>query len=276
VTLKRPLTCCIDLRGRVGVVTGGYGVLGGSMADGLAAAGVKVAVLGRNREAAEAKAAALRESGAEALALVADVLDECQIRAAREQLLAAWGRVDMLVNAAGGHIAEARTDHAPAFAMPLPAFDEVVRLNLHGTVYPTLLFGEAMAHQQKGSVVNISSMAATQAVSGVLGYSVAKAAIENFTRWMAVDLARRCGAGLRVNAIAPGFFVAKQNQSVLLRPDGTLTDRARTILARTPMGRFGDPADLQGPVLWLCSDAAVFVTGAVIPVDGGFSADSGI
>jgi NAD(P)-dependent dehydrogenase (short-subunit alcohol dehydrogenase family) len=246
------------------------------MADGLAGAGVKVAVLGRNREAAEAKAAALRAIGAEAMVLVADVLDECQMRAARDRLLSAWERVDMLVNAAGGHVPEARTDHGPAFAMPLPAFDEVVRLNLHGTVYPTLLFGEAMARQKKGSVVNISSMAATQAVSGVLGYSVAKAAIENFTRWMAVDLARRCGEGLRVNAIAPGFFVAKQNNSVLLHPDGSLTGRARTILARTPMGRFGDPADLQGPVLWLCSDAAAFVTGAVIPVDGGFSADSGI
>jgi NAD(P)-dependent dehydrogenase (short-subunit alcohol dehydrogenase family) len=265
-----------DLRGRVAVVTGGYGVLGGSMADGLAAAGVKVAVLGRSREAAEAKAAALRDGGAEAMALVADVLDECQMRAARDRLLSAWERVDMLINSAGGHVPEARTDHGPAFAMPLPAFDEVVRLNLHGTVYPTLLFGEAMARQKKGAVVNVSSMAATQAVSGVLGYSVAKAAIENFTRWMAVDLARRCGEGLRVNAIAPGFFVAKQNRGVLLHPDGSLTDRARTILARTPMGRFGDPTDLQGPVLWLCSDAAAFVTGAVIPVDGGFSADSGI
>jgi NAD(P)-dependent dehydrogenase (short-subunit alcohol dehydrogenase family) len=265
-----------DLRGRVAVVTGGYGVLGGSMADGLAAAGVKVAVLGRHCEPAEAKAATLRENGVEAMALVADVLDECQIRAARERLLSTWGRVDMLVNAAGGHVPEARTDHGPAFAMPLPAFDEVVRLNLHGTVYPTLLFGEAMARQKKGSVVNVSSMAATQAVSGVLGYSVAKAAVENFTRWMAVDLARRCGEGLRVNAIAPGFFVAKQNRGVLLHADGSLTSRARTILARTPMGRFGDPADLQGPVLWLCSDAAAFVTGAVIPVDGGFSADSGI
>ena len=160
--------------------------------------------------------------------------------------------------------------------MPLPAFDEVVRLNLHGTVYPTLLFGESMAQRKSGSVVNISSMAATQAVSGVVGYSAAKAAIENFTRWMAVDLARRYGAGLRVNAIAPGFFVAKQNRGVLMQEDGTPTERARTILARTPMGRFGDPADLQGPVLWLCSDAAAFVTGAVIPVDGGFGADSGI
>jgi NAD(P)-dependent dehydrogenase (short-subunit alcohol dehydrogenase family) len=266
----------LDIRGRVAVVTGGYGVLGGSMAEGLAAAGARLAILGRNRKAAEAMVASLRREGAEAMALVADVLEECELRAAREQLLAAWGRVDILVNAAGGHVPEARTDHAPPFMMPLPAFDEVVRLNLHGTVYPTLLFGESMAQRKSGSVVNISSMAATQAVSGVVGYSAAKAAIENFTRWMAVDLARRYGAGLRVNAIAPGFFVAKQNRGVLMQEDGTPTERARTILARTPMGRFGDPADLQGPVLWLCSDAAAFVTGAVIPVDGGFGADSGI
>lgn len=263
-------------RGRVAVVTGGYGVLGGSMAEGLAAAGAKVAVLGRHREAAEAKVAALRASGSEAMPLVADVLDEAQLRAACDEVLSAWGCVDILVNAAGGHVREARTDQQPPFVMPLPAFDEVVRLNLHGTVYPTLVFGEAMAHRKKGAVVNISSMAATQAVSGVFGYSAAKAAIENFTRWMAVDLARRYGEGVRVNAIAPGFFVAKQNRGVLLGPDGTPTERARTILARTPMGRFGDPVDLQGPVLWLCSDAAAFVTGAVIPVDGGFSADSGI
>jgi NAD(P)-dependent dehydrogenase (short-subunit alcohol dehydrogenase family) len=266
----------LGVRGRVAVVTGGYGVLGGSMAEGLAAAGARVAILGRSPQAAEAKVAALRRGGADAIALVADVLDEAQLRAARERLLSEWGRVDILVNAAGGHVPEARTDHAPPFMMPLPAFDEVVRLNLHGTVYPTLLFGEAMAQRKVGSVVNISSMAATQAVSGVVGYSAAKAAIENFTRWMAVDLARRYGPGLRVNAIAPGFFVAKQNRGVLIGEDGRPTERARTILARTPMGRFGDPEDLQGPVLWLCSDAAAFVTGAVIPVDGGFGADSGI
>jgi len=265
-----------DLRGRVAVVTGGYGVLGGAMAEGLAAAGVRVAVLGRSPEAAAEKVAELSQAGAEAMPLVADVLTECALRKARERVIAAWGRVDILVNAAGGHVPEARTDHAPPFVMPLPAFDEVVRLNLHGTVYPTLVFGEAMAQQKKGSVVNVSSMAATQAVSGVFGYSAAKAAIENFTRWMAVDLARRYGQGLRVNALAPGFFVAKQNRGVLLGPDGAPTERARTILARTPMGRFGDPSDLQGPLLWLCSDAAAFVTGAVIPVDGGFSADSGI
>jgi NAD(P)-dependent dehydrogenase (short-subunit alcohol dehydrogenase family) len=265
-----------DLEGRVAVVTGGYGVLGSSIAEALGAVGAKVVVLGRNQRAAEAKAENLQRAGTAAIGLVADVLDDKALVAARTALLAEWGRVDILVNAAGGHVAEARTDHAPAFEMSLPAFDDVVRLNLHGTVYPTLVFGEAMALEGRGSIVNISSMAATLALSGVLGYSVAKAAIESFTRWMAVDLARRFGEGLRVNAIAPGFFVAKQNRGVLVRPDGSLTERARAILARTPMGRFGDPAELQGPVLWLCSDAASFVTGAVIPVDGGFSADSGI
>jgi NAD(P)-dependent dehydrogenase (short-subunit alcohol dehydrogenase family) len=265
-----------ELEGRVAVVTGGYGVLGGSMAEALGRAGARVVVLGRNHAAAEAKAVALQQEGIAAMGLVADVLDERALVAARESLLAEWGRVDVLVNAAGGHVAEARTDQKPAFEMSLPAFEQVVRLNLHGTVYPTLVFGEAMARQKRGSVVNVSSMAATLALSGVLGYSVAKAAVESFTRWMAVELARRFGEGLRVNAIAPGFFVAKQNRAALLREDGSLTERARKIIERTPMGRFGDPGELQGPVLWLCSDAASFVTGAVVPVDGGFSADSGI
>jgi NAD(P)-dependent dehydrogenase (short-subunit alcohol dehydrogenase family) len=265
-----------DLKDRVAVVTGGYGVLGGSMAEALGAAGARVVVLGRDHKAAEAKAVELQNAGIGALGLCADVLEERSLVRAREALLAEWGRVDILINAAGGHIAAARTDHAPAFEMSLPAYEDVVRLNLHGTVYPTLVFGEAMARQRRGSVVNISSMAATLALSGVLGYSVAKAAVESFTRWMAVDLARRFGDGLRVNAIAPGFFVAKQNRAALLEEDGSLTERARKIIARTPMGRFGDPAELRGPVLWLCSDAASFVTGAVVPVDGGFSADGGI
>ncbi len=266
-----------DLAGRVAVVTGGYGVLGGSMAEALGRAGARVVVLGRDHEAAEAKAVALQEAGIAAMGLVADVLDE---RGARPGAGGAPRRVG-----AGRHPGQRRRGprgrgadrrHVPAFEMSLPAFEEVVRLNLHGTVYPTLVFGEAMARQGKGSVVNISSMAATLALSGVLGYSVAKAAVESFTRWMAVDLARRFGEGLRVNAIAPGFFVAKQNRGALVREDGSPTERAQKILARTPMGRFGDPAELQGPVLWLLSDAASFVTGAVIPVDGGFSADSGI
>jgi NAD(P)-dependent dehydrogenase (short-subunit alcohol dehydrogenase family) len=265
-----------DLRGRVAVVTGGYGVLGKSMAAALSRAKVKVAVLGRRREAAEAQAAELRQSGAEAMALVADVLEEPQLASARDELVSAWGRVDILINAAGGNVARARTDDRSVLEMPTDAFAEVVALNLHGSVLPSLIFGQVMARQKKGSIINISSMAAQQAISGVLGYSVAKAGIDNFTRWMAVEMARKYGDGIRVNAIAPGFFVADQNRAVLINPDGSYTTRARTIIDRTPMGRFGTPEELNGAVQWLCSDAASFVTGAVIPIDGGFSAFSGV
>jgi len=265
-----------ELKDRVAVVTGGYGVLGGSLAEALAAAGARVAVLGRNRESGERKAEELRKTGAQAMAVVASALDEAELKSARDAVVKAWGGIDILVNAAGGNVARARTDNVTPFRLPLDAFDEVLRLNLHGTVYPTLVFGEAMAERKKGSVVNISSMAAQRPLKGVSGYSAAKAGVDSFTRWLAVELARHHGPGLRVNAIAPGFFVTKQNKAVLVNSDGTPTDRGRSILARTPMGRFGDPSELQGALLWLCSDAASFVTGVVIPVDGGFSADGGI
>jgi NAD(P)-dependent dehydrogenase (short-subunit alcohol dehydrogenase family) len=180
------------------------------------------------------------------------------------------------VNAAGGNVARARSDDRDIFEVPLDAHDEVLRLNLHGTVLPSLEFAAGMAARGQGSIVNISSMAAQQAVTGVLGYSLAKAGVENFTRWLAVDMARRHGAGIRVNAIAPGFFITTQNRNVLLDPDGSYTERSRSILARTPMRRFGVPEELVGAVQWLCSDAASFVTGVVIPIDGGFSSFSGV
>ena len=265
-----------DLTGKVAVVTGGYGVLGGAMAAGLAAAGARVAVLGRRRDAGEEKAEAMRANGHEAMALAADVLDEAALAAARDELLAAWGKVDILVNGAGGNVQRARTDGVPPFDMPMDAFDEVVKLNLHGSVAPSMAFGRAMADAGRGSIVNVSSMAAMQAISGVLGYSVAKAAIDNFTKWLAVDLARQCGAGLRVNAIAPGFFLATQNRGVLIDAEGNYTARAQTIIARTPMGRFGAPEELIGALVFFCSDASTFVTGTVLPVDGGFSAYSGV
>jgi len=264
------------LDGRVAVVAGGYGVLGGGLATGLAAANAKVAVLGRRRDAAEEKAGEIRTAGGEALALVADVLDEGQLRAAREELIGCWGRVDILVNAAGGNVTRARNDDRSVFEVPLDAFDEVLRLNLHGTVVPSLIFGEAMAERRSGSIVNISSMAAMRSISGVLGYSVAKSGIDRFTMWLAVELARKHGGAIRVNAIAPGFFVSKQNRGVLIDANGEYTARARSIIERTPMGRFGEPEELVGAVRWLCSDAASFVTGAVIPVDGGFSAFGGV
>ena len=265
-----------DLAGRVAVVTGGYGVLGGAIAAGLARAGAVVAILGRRRAAADAKVTEIRAGGGDAIALVADVLDQAKVRSARDDLLETRGRVDILVNAAGGNVARARSDDRPVFDVPLDAFDEVLRLNLHGSLIPSLAFGEAMGRLGSGSIVNVSSMAARRVLSGVLGYSVAKAGIDSVTRWLAVELARRYGDGVRVNAVAPGFFVTEQNRAVLLEPDGSHTERARAIISHTPMGRFGKPEEVVGAVQWLCGDAAAFVTGAVIPVDGGFSVASGV
>jgi NAD(P)-dependent dehydrogenase (short-subunit alcohol dehydrogenase family) len=265
-----------SLTGRVAVVTGGNGVLGGSIALGLARAGARLAVLERCREKAETGAAAIRALGMVAVGLVADVREEAALRAARAELESVWGGADILVNAAGGNGARARSDDRSVFDVPPDAFDEVVRLNLHGTVLPSLVFGAGMAERGRGSIVNISSMAAQRALSGVSGYSVAKAGVENFTRWLAVDLARRYGGGVRVNAVAPGFFITTQNRAVLVAEDGGYTERARSILEHTPLGRFGEPSELAGAVQWLCSDAAAFVTGAVIPVDGGFSVFAGL
>jgi NAD(P)-dependent dehydrogenase (short-subunit alcohol dehydrogenase family) len=265
-----------SLAGRVAVVTGGYGVLGGSLASSLGAAGVRVAIIGRKREAAEEKAAEIRRHGGDAMAVVADVADETRLRSAAADILKAWGHVDILLNAAGGNVARARSDNKPVFDIPMDAFDEVLRMNLHGTVIPSMIFGAAMADRKSGVILNISSMAASRALTHLMGYSIAKAGVENMTRWLAVDLARRYGSGIRVNAIAPGFFVANQNRALLLNPDGTPTPRGSQILSATPMGRFGEAQELVGPVHFLCSDAASFVTGVVIPIDGGFSAFSGV
>src|SRR5207249_4454664 len=207
---------------------------GGSQYDG-DERGAAVAILGRRREAAEAKAAAIRREGGDASVLIADVLDEGQLEGARDRLLEARGRVDILVNAAGGNVARARSDNRPAFDVPLDALDEVLRLNLHGTLIPSFLFGAVMGRQASGSIVNISSMAARRVLSGVLGYSIAKAGIDTFTQWLAAELARRYGDKVRVNAVAPGFFVTEQNRSVLVNPDGSYTQRARAIIAHTPM-----------------------------------------
>ena len=264
-----------SLAGKVAVVTGGYGVIGGGIASALAHAGARVAVLGRRRDAAQKKVDEIVAAGGSAFVVVGDALDEAQMRAARDEVIAAEGKVDILINGAGGNVARARNDTKPIFEIPLDAFDEVLRLNFHASLIPTMAFGESMAARGSGSIINVSSMASYQALSGVMGYSVAKAGIDNFTRWMAVEMARKHGA-VRVNAIAPGFFVSEQNRAVLIKPDGTFSERAQKIVARTPMGRFGKPEELVGAVIWLCSDAASFVTGTVIPIDGGFSVFSGV
>jgi len=266
-----------SLTGRVAVVTGGTGVLGGALARGLAEAGAKVGILGRRTEKAEAVAREIQEAGGEALPLTADVLDRGQLEGARDGVLSAWGRVDVLVNAAGGNRADATVvGDRSFFGLSQEALEGVLALNLLGTVLPTQVFGEAMVADGQGSVINISSMAAQRPLTRVVGYGAAKAALDNFTKWLAVELAQKHGPGLRVNAVAPGFFIGEQNHDLLLKGDGSLTERGEQIVAHTPMGRFGEPEELVGTALWLASSASSFVTGVVIPVDGGFSAYSGV
>lgn len=268
-----------DLRDRVAVVTGGTGVLGGAMAKALARAGVRVGILGRRKEKAARVAGEIEEFGGEAIPLPADVLDRESLEAARETALGRWGRMDILVNAAGGNVPGATVGEGESFfGLSREAFSEVFDLNLAGTVLPIQVFGEAMADGGKaeGCIVNISSMAAQRPLTRVVGYSAAKAAIDNLTRWLAVELPRRYGSGMRVNAIAPGFFLGEQNRAMLLNEDGSLTERGRAIVEHTPAGRFGEPEELAGTLIWLCSPSAGFVNGVVIPVDGGFSAFSGV
>jgi NAD(P)-dependent dehydrogenase (short-subunit alcohol dehydrogenase family) len=268
-----------DLSGRVAVVTGATGVLGGAMARGLAGTGARIGVLGRRRGRAEEVAREISDSGGEAIALPADVLDMEQLEAARDAVLVRWGRLDILVNAAGGNVPAATTGgDATIFDLPREALREVLDLNFLGTVVPCQVFGEAMTRgeEAEGVIVNVSSMAASRPLTKVVGYSAAKSAVENFTRWLAVELARRHGAGLRVNAVAPGFFLGEQNRAMLVQEDGTLTERGRTIIEHTPAGRFGEPEELVGTLIWLCSPAAKFVTGIVVPVDGGFGAFGGV
>jgi NAD(P)-dependent dehydrogenase (short-subunit alcohol dehydrogenase family) len=274
---NRLLQDLFSLEGRVAVVTGATGVLGGAMARGLAGAGAKIGVLGRRRERAEEVAREISDLGGEAAAVPADVLDEEQLREVRDAVLGRWGRLDVLVNAAGGNVPGATlSGNETVFDLPREAFGEVFGLNLVGTLLPIRVLGEAMTRGDEGCILNVSSMAAARAITRVAGYSAAKAAVDNLTRWLAVDLARRYGDGVRVNAIAPGFFIGEQNRAMLLEEDGSLTDRGRTIVEHTPAGRVGEPNELVGAAIWLCSPAASFVNGAVIPVDGGFGAFSGV
>ncbi len=274
-----------SLEGQVAIVTGGTGVLGGAMARGLAQAGARVGILGRRKERADAVIAEIEAAGGQALALAADVLDRAQLEAARDAVLAQWGHIDILVNAAGGNVPAATlSEDKTFFDLPIDAFEQVFELNLLGTVLPTQVFGAAMTQSRsaelgaaaRGCIVNISSMGALRVITRVVGYSAAKAAVDNLTRWLAVELARKYGAGLRVNAIAPGFFIGEQNRDLLLNKDGSLTARGQTIIDHTPAGRFGEPDELISTLIWLCSPGARFVNGVVVPVDGGFAVFSGV
>jgi NAD(P)-dependent dehydrogenase (short-subunit alcohol dehydrogenase family) len=266
-----------SLEGKAAIVTGGTGVLGGALARGLAAAGAKVGILGRRAEQATRVSEEIAQAGGVGLPLAADVLDRAQLEAARDRALEAWGRIDILINAAGGNLPAATVvGDRSFFDLSQEALDQVFRLNLNGSILPAQVFGAVMAARGAGSIVNISSMAAQKPLTRVIGYAAAKAAIDNFTKWLAVDLAQKHGPGVRVNAIAPGFFIGEQNRALLLNADDTLTPRGQLIVDHTPMRRFGEPDELVGAAIWLASDAARFVTGIVVPVDGGFSAFSGI
>lgn len=272
------LRSLFGLEEKVAVVTGGSGRLGAAMAQGLARAGARVAVLARRIEPLHATVAAIEAAGGKVLALSADVCERNQIEGACATILNHWGQVDILVNAAGGNLPGATLHPDASFTDLDPdAFRAVVDLNLTGTLLPSLIFGAAMiANSRQGVIVTISSMAAQRPLTRVAGYSAAKAAVENLTRWMAVELAQRYGPRVRVNAIAPGFFIGEQNRSLLLNPDGSLTARGARVIDHTPAGRFGVPEDLLATLIWLCSPGAAFVNGVVVPVDGGFSAFSGV
>lgn len=265
------------LEGKVAIITGGNGVLGGAIAHGLAAVGVKVGVLGRSPETVEKRVKEIQEANGAALSLIADVLDKQSLEEARDKVLKQWKKIDILINAAGGNLKGATIGpDQNFFDLSMEDFSKVNDLNLKGTVLPTYIFGKSMARVKQGSIINVSSMAAQSALTRVIGYSAAKAAVDNFTRWLAVEMAQKYGDGIRVNAIAPGFFIGEQNRNLLLEKDGSLTARGEIIINQTPMKRFGKPEELQGVANWLASEAASFVTGIVVPVDGGFGAFSGV
>lgn len=264
------------LNGKIAVVTGGSGVLGSNVSQGLLEAGATVLVIGAHQNKVDAAVERLRQYG-DVTGLVCNVLDSAEINKARDFVMEKWGRVDILVNAAGGNVPGATImDDQHVFDMKDEDLRRVIDLNLYGTIYPCLAFGKIMAEQKSGSIINVSSMAAYDALSRVMGYAIAKEGVNALTKWLAQEMAIKYSEKIRVNAIAPGFFIGEQNRRALINEDGTLTERSHKVIAKTPMRRFGDISELNGIVRFLCSDEASFVTGTIIPVDGGFSSFSGV
>jgi NAD(P)-dependent dehydrogenase (short-subunit alcohol dehydrogenase family) len=268
-----------DLADRVVLVTGATGALAGSAANYLAAQKARVVFLGRSREKLDAALARCRHQtpDAQCFGLLADVLDRPALERVRDEVLAKWGRIDALINGAGGNMPGATIPPDKSFSdLDFESFQKVVDLNLHGTVLPSLIFTPAMIEKGRGAIVNFSSVSAPQAVTRVVGYSAAKSAVENFTRWLAVDMARRTKGKVRVNAVLPGFFLGEQNRRLLTNEDGSLTERGKLIMQNTPFGRFGEADELHGAIHYLLADASKFVTGTVLAIDGGFCAFSGV
>ena len=266
-----------SLKGKTAVITGGAGILGSAIARGLGKAGAKIVLC--DIANADKVAQELQSEGTETKGYYLDVMDIEKIKTCRDEVIRDFGRVDILLNAAGGNMKEATTsEELKFFDLPLSALEKVVGLNLFGgALLPSQVFGKIMVENKEGgSIINISSMSAFCPLTKVPGYSAAKAAVSNFTQWLAVHFTQEYNKSLRVNALAPGFFLTAQNRFLLTNKDGSLTPRGKTIIAHTPMDKFGDPEDLIGACIWLASDASKFVTGIIVPVDGGFSAFSGV
>ena len=266
-----------NIENKVAVITGASGALAGSVAKSLAKSGVKLALLTRKKTSVQSLLDGIKTVGVHANAYEADILSEQSLESAKNQIIADFGKIDILLNIAGGNLPGATV--APdetIFDIKIDDFKKVTELNLNGTLIPSLIFGKVMSEQKEGIIINYSSMAADRVITRVAGYSASKAAMENFTKWMAVEMATKFGSGIRVNAIAPGFFIGKQNKALLTNEDGSFTQRGETIIRNTPMGRFGEVEELNGAIQFLSSDASKFITGIVLPVDGGFSAFSGV
>ena len=266
-----------SLKDKVIIVTGGTGILGKGFIEAIVEAGGSVGILGRNKEVAEERATAINNSGGKAMALVADVMNEDELVTARELILNEYGKIDGLVNAAGGNQPEGvLTPDKDLFEMNIAGMKKVMDLNLWGTIIPTQVFGNAIAETGGGSIVNISSMNSKRAISRVLGYNMGKAAVDCYNQWFAVEMANRYGDKIRMNAIAPGFFITDQNKNLLTNPEGGFTERGQKVINQTPFKRFGQPDELKGALVWLLSDASKFVTGSMVCVDGGFSIYGGV
>jgi NAD(P)-dependent dehydrogenase (short-subunit alcohol dehydrogenase family) len=262
-----------DVKGKVIVITGGTGVLCGRMAEYMAEQGAKVVVLARNVDNGNKFVNELLAKGYEAMFLQSDVNDKEILEQNSKDIVAKYGRIDVLVNGAGGNMPGATIGpDKTIFDLDVDAFKKVVDLNLFGTVIPTMVFAKVMVEQKQGNIINISSESAIRPLTRVVGYGAAKAAVTNFTKYLAIELATKYGEGLRVNAMAPGFFISEQNRALLTNPDGSLTARGNTIVSHTPFKRFGEPDELLGTLHYLASDASKFVTGTMIVVDGGFDA----
>ena len=266
-----------DISGQVAVITGAGGIICGTMAREMAKKGVKVALLDLFVESAQKIADEINTTGGDAIAVKANVLDRDSLEAAREEVIAHFGHIDILINGAGGNKKEATVSpDRDFFHLDLNAFKWVFDLNVTGAVLTTMVFGELLAKQGHGNVINIASMSSYHPLTNTAAYCGAKAAVANFTEWMATHFNQNYSNDIRVNAIAPGFLLTNQNRYLLTKEDGSATPRGERVLAKTPMGRYGEPEEMVGPVIFLCSEAASFVNGAVIPIDGGFSSYWGI